>query len=198
MREIEVTARVNNSIKEIDKILKDQGFMFVEKYTINDEYMTLNYESITKKNIFNVLKSCILIRHLYLENNIEKKMITHKQKEYDNGTAISDTKIDLQIDDTKKAVQLFEKLNFKTIVKVSDNIYVYEKDGFSIAVEDVKDLGILIEYENPKDFSGYTNEEILKEKEKMYEKLKALNLSLGDSYDIKKAYELLLKKIGDS
>ena len=197
MREIEVTVRVNNSLKEIEKILKDQGFKLIENYLLNDTYMSLN-TSVSKDNAFDVLSNSVIIRDFDLENNEKLIMITHKQKEYDNGTAISDTKIDLQIDDTKKAVQLFEKLNFKTIVKVSDNIYVYEKDGFSIAIEDVKDLGILIEYENPKDFSGYSNEEILKEKERMYQKLKTLNLNLGDSYDIKKAYELLLKKIGDS
>lgn len=195
MREIEVTVKVNHSLEETIKILKDQGFKSVETYTINDDYMTLDYDNITKENALDKLKSCVLIRHLYLENNREKKMITHKQKEYENGIAISDTKINVIIDNTENAIEIFKKLGLKTIVKVSDTIHVYDKDDLSIAIEDVKGLGILLEVENENDFTGYSTEEIIKEKEKMYEELKTLNLDLDDDYDVKKAYELLLKNI---
>ena len=193
MREIEITVKVNNSLEEIQDILMSQGFKKIETYRMYDKYLTLKQDTITKDNALDILKSCLLLRHLFLEDNKEKKMLTYKQKEYDGSVVISDTKIDVLVDNLEKTEELLLKQGYKNIVEVDDTLYVYEKDDLSIAIEDVKDLGILIEYENDKDFTGYTNEEIITEKEIMFEKLKDLNLNLEDDYNVKKAYELLIK-----
>lgn len=193
MREIEITVKVNNSLEEIQDILISQGFKKIETYRMYDKYLTLKQDDITKDNALDILKSCLLLRHLFLENNKEKKMLTYKQKEYDGSVVISDTKINVLVDDLEKTEELLLKQGYKNIVEVDDTLYVYEKDDLSIAIEDVKDLGILIEYENDKDFTGYTNEEIIKEKEIMFNRLKDLNLNLEDDYNVKKAYELLIK-----
>ena len=193
MREIEITVKVNNSLEEIQDILINQGFKKIETYRMYDKYLTLKQDDITKDNALDILKSCLLLRHLFLEDNKEKKMLTYKQKEYDGSVVISDTKINVLVDDLEKTEELLLKQGYKNIVEVDDTLYVYEKDDLSIAIEDVKDLGILLEYENDKDFTGYSNEEIIKEKEIMFKKLKDLNLNLEDDYNIKKAYELLIK-----
>ena len=168
MREIEITVRVNNSLGEIESILINQGFEKIETYRMYDKYLTLKQENITKNNALDILKSCLLLRHLFLEDNKEKKMLTYKQKEYDGSVVISDTKINVLVDDLEKTEELLLKQGYKNIVEVDDTLYVYEKDDLSIAIEDVKDLGILLEYENDKDFTGYSNEEIIKEKEIMF------------------------------
>ena len=193
MREIEITVKVNNSLEEIQDILMSQGFKKIETYRMYDKYLTLKQDTITKDNALDILKSCLLLRHLFLEDNKEKKMLTYKQKEYDGSVVISDTKIDVLVDNLEKTEELLLKQGYKNIVEVDDTLHVYEKDDLSIAIEDVKDLGILIEYENDKDFTGYSNEEIIKEKEIMFKKLKDLNLNLEDDYNVKKAYELLIK-----
>ena len=54
-----------------------------------------------------------------------------------------------------------------------------------------------MEMEHPDDFTGYEYEDILKEKEKMLDIVKKYNLSIEDDYDIKKAYELILKNISN-
>ena len=64
MREIEITVKVNNTLNEIDQILTSQGFKQVETYRIYDKYLTLKQEDITESNALDILKSCLLLRHL--------------------------------------------------------------------------------------------------------------------------------------
>ena len=56
-------------------------------------------------------------------------------------------------------------------------------------------MGILLEYENEKDFEGKTNEEILSCKKNMVEEIKKYGLLVDDDYDIKKAYELIKQQL---
>ena len=57
--------------------------------------------------------------------------------------------------------------------------------------QNVEGLGLLLEYENEKDFEGYSNEDILNEKYKMLEEIKKYNINISDDIDVKKAFELI-------
>ena len=198
MKQIEITVRVNDSLKKVSKNLEKQGFKKIRESRIEDKYLTQNKKKISKKNIIDVLKSCVLVRYLRVNNEQEFKKITYKCKEYKDDTVISETKINVSIDDTSKAEELFKKLGFNTLVEVNYDVIVYEKDGLELAFQEVEGLGLLLEYENTKDFSGIDDKEILKEKEKMAQEIKKFNINIGDDYDIKKAYELVLNNITEN
>ena len=62
------------------------------------------------------------------------------------------------------------------------------------AFQDVEKLGVLIEYENMNDFEGKSLDEINSVKNNMFEEIKNTGINVTDEKDVKKAYELILKK----
>lgn len=196
MKQIEITVKVNNTLDEVDKILTKQNFKIIRKSKIEDEYLTLNKKDLTKENIIDVLKSSILVRNIKTEDK-ELKMITYKIKEYKDDTVISEEKINVNIDNINNAIKLFNKLGFEKLINVKYDVIVYSNDNYEFAFQNVHNLGLLMEMEHPDDFTGYEYEDILKEKEKMLDIVKKYNLSIEDDYDIKKAYELILKNISN-
>lgn len=195
MKQIEVTTYVNNTLEEIDSILTNQGFKMIRKSRIEDKYMTLAYDKLNKNNILDILSKCVLIRYVCVNNNEEFKKITYKKKTYEGSTVISEEKVNVSIDNIDKAEQLFNSLDFKNIVNVNYDVIVYGKDNLELAFQNVEGLGLLLEYENEKDFSNYTNEEVLLEKQKMLSEIKGYNLNISDDYDVKKAFELISKNL---
>ena len=195
MKQIEITVRVNNQLNEIDSILTRQGFRIIRRSRIEDNYKTLEYNNLSKDNILNVLSKCVLIRYLNVNNEKEFKKITYKNKIYENNNVISEEKISVNIDDINNADKLFEILGFKTIVNVNYDAIVYSNDKIELCFQDVEGLGLLLEYENEKDFDGYSSDEIIKEKYKMLDDIKKYNLNITNEIDVKKAYELIYTKM---
>lgn len=195
MKQIEITVQVNNTLEEIDSILKNQKFKLIRRSKVKDKYMTTNLKALTKENILTILSKCVLLRYLNVDNKNIFKKITYKNKQYKDNIVISEEKISINIDDLENAEKLFSKLGFKTIINVNYDVIVYEKNGLELAFQNVENLGLLLEYESPIDCSNFSDEKILKEKEKMQEEIKKLNINIGNNYDIKKAYELVLMKM---
>lgn len=195
MNQIEITTRVNNTLEEVDSILTKQGFKIIRKSKIKDKYMTNYYNELRKDNILEILPKCVLIRYADDVEGKELKKITYKNKVYENDIVISEEKISVDIDDINKANKIFEALGFKTIVNVNYDIIVYSNENIELCFQDVEGLGLLLEYENVNDFDGVSNEEIMKEKENMLEKIKKYNLDITNDIDVKKAFELIFNNL---
>lgn len=195
MKQIEVTTRVNESLKDVEKKLKEQGFEFIRKSRIEDIYMTQKLDNLRKDNIIDILKNSVLIRYLLVNNKDVFKKITYKNKVYKDDVVISEEKINVNIDDIEKAEKLFDVLGFKKLVEVKYDVIVYKKDNVELAFQDVEKLGLLLEYENEKDFEGYSDGQILQEKNKMLESIRSFNIDITNEFDVKKAYELIEKEI---
>ena len=71
---------------------------------------------------------------------------------------------------------------------------ISQTEKITLILEDVEEIGLLIEYENNNDFSNINDDEILKIKKEMYEKIKSYGIKLEEFKDIKKAYELIKEK----
>ena len=195
MKQIEITVKVNNTLDEVDKILISKGFKLIRKSRVEDEYVCPNDINVNRENILKVLSSSVLIRYLKTQDG-EFKKITYKDKKYSkDGIVISEEKINVSIDDTKKAQELFEKINFKKLVSVHYDVIVYSNNNYEFAFQDVEGLGLLLEFENENDFEGISDETIVSEKQKMYEIIKTYGIKVENNYDIKKAYELVMKKL---
>lgn len=195
MKQIEITVKVNNTLDEVDKILISKGFKLIRKSRVEDEYVCPNDIKVNRENILKVLSSSVLIRYLKTQDG-EFKKITYKDKKYDkNDMVISEEKINVSINDIQSAHKLFEKINFKNLVDVKYDVIVYSNNDYEFAFQNVEGLGLLLEFENENDFEGVSDEAIANEKQKMYEIIKNYGIKVENNYDIKKAYELVMKKI---
>ena len=195
MKQIEITVKVNNTLDEVDKILISKGFKLIRKSRVEDEYVCPNDINVNRENILKVLSSSVLIRYLKTQDG-EFKKITYKDKKYDkNDMVISEEKINVSINDIQSAHKLFKKINFKNLVDVKYDVIVYSNNDYEFAFQNVEGLGLLLEFENENDFEGVSDEAIANEKQKMYEIVKNYGIKVENNYDIKKAYELVMKKI---
>ena len=194
MKQIEITTYVNNTLQEVDDILKRQGFKVIRKSKIKDIYKTLKYNELNKNNILNILSESVLIRYLKVNDKDEYKKLTYKNKIYDNDIFISEEKINVTIDDINKMNKLLELIGLKTIVNVNYDVIVYSNDDIEFCFQSVENLGLLLEYENKNDYDGYTNEEILSEKYKMLKEIQKYGLNISNDIDVKKAFELIKHK----
>ena len=194
MKQIEITVRLDENMQSAVRKLENQGFKKIRESQIDDVYMTSKIKELNKDNIQTILKKCVLLRSLKLENK-EIKKITYKNKELDkNGNSILEQKINLDCSDLEKARDLFEHLGFEELVRVRYKVTVYSKDKIEYAFQDVENLGVLIEYENIKDFEGKSLDEINSAKDNMFEEIKNTGINLTEEKDVKKAYELILNK----
>ena len=195
MKQIEITVKVNNTLDEVDKILISKGFKLIRKSRVEDEYVCPNDINVNRENILKVLSSSVLIRYLKTKDG-EFKKITYKDKKYDkNDMVISEEKINVSINDIQSAHKLFKKINFKNLVDVKYDVIVYSTNDYEFAFQNVEGLGLLLEFENENDFEGVSDEAIANEKQKMYEIIKNYGIKVENNYDIKKAYELVMKKL---
>ena len=195
MKQIEITVRLSEGMQSAIKKLELQGFKKIRESEIDDIYMTSKLRKLNKYNIQDILKKSVLLRKIKIENN-EIKKITYKNKEFDdNGDVISEQKINLDCSDLEKAKKLFEYLEFEELIRVKYKVVVYSKDKVEYAFQDVENLGTLIEYENTEDFEGKSLDEINETKNNMFNEIKNTGINITEEKDVKKAYELILKKI---
>ena len=195
MKQIEVTTKVNDSLENAIKKLEDQGFKKIRESRIEDAYLTQRVKDLKHDNIVDILSSCVLLRYLNVNNEQTFKKITYKNKVYEGDTVISEEKINLNCEDLEKAEKLFNALGFEKLVDVKYDVIVLAKGKLEFAFQNVENLGLLLEYENLNDFDNISNDEILKEKEKMIGEIRSYNLNVTDDYDVKKAYELIEKLV---
>jgi predicted adenylyl cyclase CyaB len=194
MKQVEITVRVLESLNEAIEKLKGQGFYEIRESVIIDIYMSQLYNEIKVDNLKEILSNSVLLRTVIVEGK-EIKLITYKNKIYDNETVISEEKISIDCDDLGKAQKLFECLKFKEIVTVKYDLIVLKKDDIELAFQDVENLGLFVEFENDNDFESVSINDIKKEKENIMSTLKKFGLKLGEDYDIKKAQELIKLKL---
>ena len=195
MKQIEITVRLSEGMQSAIKKLELQGFKKIRKSEIDDIYMTSKLRELNKYNIQDILKKCVLLRKIKIESN-EIKKITYKNKEFDDkGNVISEQKINLDCSDLEKAKKLFKYLEFEELIRVKYKVVVYSKDKVEYAFQDVENLGTLIEYENTENFEGKSLDEINKTKNNMFNEIKNTGINITEEKDVKKAYELILKKI---
>ena len=195
MKQIEITVRLNEDKQTAMKKLSKLGYKVIRQSDVDDIYMTTKLDELNADNIQYILKKSLLLRKLTV-NNTEIKKITYKNKEIDsNGNVISEQTVNLNCEDIDKAKKLFSYVDFKELVRVKYHVTVYEKDGIELAFQDVENLGTLIEYENNEDFEGKSIEEINDTKKNMYNDIKKTGILITEELDVKKAYELIMKKI---
>ncbi|MBR3116785.1 MAG: hypothetical protein IKF36_02795 [Bacilli bacterium] len=194
MENIEITVKVNESKDSVVSKLIKNGFKQTSDEYGDDIYLTKDLDILNKDNIFDILNKSVIIRHHHGDFRDERKFLILKDKKYKDGKVTTEEIYSVQIDNIDNMIKILETIGFKELVRKNQYFNDYTKDDITFILEDVEGIGLLIEYENKEDFNFKNDDEIIEEKIKMYNYIKSLGIDIGDDYDIKKAYELIIKK----
>ena len=191
MKQIEITTNVYQSLQEVDQLLTGQGFTIIRRSRVEDQYMTMDSDPTKEEDILTTLSHSLLVRYLKVEGKEPSRRLTYKKKVYDGDTVLTEEKLSTGIDNTEKTIQILEALGFHKLVDVKYDVVVYAKGNLELCFQQVENLGLLLEYESLETFEDASSEDVLKEKNKMLEKIRSYQLEVSDDYDVKKAYQLI-------
>ena len=186
----EITLKIKCELNEFYEIMKKKGFKVIDKFRLDDTYFIPKALKLNKTNIRYILSKAVLVRDITDEISDEKtKLITFKIKEFDeNGKILNQESVNCKIYDIEDAKKLLKAIGYKEIMNIIEDDVVYEKEGFEIAVKDIKNGDKLIEIET-------TDNEELDTIEKLIKKVNELEIPIyTDNYFVKKA-EVELEKI---
>ena len=186
----EITLKIKCELNEFYEIMKKKGFKVINKFRLDDTYFIPKDLKLNKTNIRYILSKAVLVRDITDEISDEKtKLITFKIKEFDeNGKILNQESVNCKIYDIEDAKKLLKAIGYREIMNIIEDDVVYEKEGFEIAIKDIKNGDKLIEIET-------TDNEELDTIEKLIKKVNELEIPIyTDNYFVKKA-EVELEKI---
>lgn len=186
----EITLKIKCELNEFYEIMKKKGFKVIDKFRLDDTYFIPKDLKLNKTNIRYILSKAVLVRDITDEISDEKtKLITFKIKEFDeNGKILNQESVNCKIYDIEDAKKLLKAIGYREIMNIIEDDVVYEKEGFEIAVKDIKNGDKLIEIET-------TDNDELDTIEKLIKKVNELEIPIyTDNYFVKKA-EVELEKI---
>lgn len=184
----EITVKIKCELETFYKTVEEKGFKIVDKFSMNDVYFIPNTIEINKMNTRNILAKAVLVRDVIEKtSNRETKRITYKIKNFDEkGNIINQEAINCDILEIEDAKRLLKAIGYKEIMTIIEDDIVYEKDGFKLAVKNIKDGDNLIEIEENEKYNTI---------EKLIQKVNELEIPIyTDNYFVKKA-EIELDKI---
>lgn len=184
----EITVKITCPLQELHRILEFKGFKIVDKFTIDDKFMILKTTNLKEENSRDILAKAILIRDII--GNMEKrktKKITFKNKQFDSqGNIVFQNSINCDITNIEDAISIFQAIGYFQVMEIIENDIVYEKDGFQLAIKDIKNGAKLIEIETDEKYDTI---------DKLKMKLKEIKIPVDENdYFVKKA-ELELDKV---
>lgn len=186
----EITVKIKCGLNEFYKIVEKKGFKVVDKFSMDDTFFIPETLNLDKMNTREILQKAVLVR------DIRRKMpervikqITFKIKNFDeSGDILSQESISCDILEIEDAKKLLKAIGYKEIMNIKENDIVYEKDGFQLAIKDIKDGDNLIEIETEEKNDMDTIE-------KLIQKINEIEIPIyTDNYFVKKA-EIELDKV---
>ncbi len=186
----EITLKIKCELNEFYKIIEEKGFKIIDKFSMDDTYFVPKEVDLEKTDIRDTLSKALLVRDIIGKmSNKRTKLITFKIKNFDEaGNILNQESINCNILEIEDAKKLLKVIGYKEIMNIKENDVVYEKDGFQLAVKDIKDGDNLIEIETEE------NDEI-DTIEKLIQKVNKMGIPVyTDDYFVKKA-EIELEKI---
>lgn len=186
----EITVRIKVSLDEFYKIIEEKGFCIDQEFSMNDTYFipeTLNLNEMSTREI---LSKAVLVREINGKTSGKViKKITFKIKNFDdNGNILSQESVNCDIKDIEDAKNLLKAIGYREVMCIKEDDIVYEKDGFQLAIKDIKNGDKLIEIETEE------NDE-LNTIDKLIQKISKLDIPIyTDNYFVKKA-EIELDKV---
>lgn len=151
----EITIKATCQLDELLKSLEDKGFERIKTVTLDDFFMVPNDLDIDKMTTRDILSKAVLVRGLYAPDGKElDHLLTFKRKQFDeNGDILSQDSINCGIKSVEDACSLMKAINYKELMRIIENEYIYQNDELQLEVKDIVDGDLLMELEtgeNPK------------------------------------------------
>lgn len=190
----EITIKIKCELNEFYKIIEAKGFKIINRFSMDDTYFIPEETDIDKLSIRDILSKAVLVRDIIGKtSNKRTKLITFKIKNFDKaGNILNQESVNCNISETEDAKKLLKVIGYKEIMNIKEDDIVYEKDGFELAIKDIKngDNLIEIETEETKDLDST---------EKLIQKVNEIEIPIyTDNYFVKKAEIELEKKLEKS
>ena len=186
----EITIKIKCELNEFYKIIEAKGFKIINRFSMDDTYFIPEETDIDKLSIRDILSKAVLVRDIIGKtSNKRTKLITFKIKNFDKaGNILNQESVNCNISETEDAKKLLKVIGYKEIMNIKEDDIVYEKDGFELAIKDIKNGDNLIEIETEENKELDTIEKLIK-------KVNKLEIPIyTDNYFVKKA-EVELDKI---
>lgn len=186
----EITVKIKCELDRFYKIIEEKGFKIVDKFSMNDTYFIPEKLNLDNMKTREILSKAVLVRDIRgkMSDKITKQ-IAFKIKNIDeSGNIISQESVNCDILETEDAKKLLKAIGYKEIMNIKEDDVVYEKDGFELAIKDIKDGDNLIEIETEENNDLDTIE-------KLIQKVNEIQIPIYiDNYFVKKA-EIELEKV---
>lgn len=190
MRETEITVEVLESVDTVKQLIKSKGFDIVEEYDLNDYYFSkYPLEELKKFSYADLIKNSFIVRDVVDDN--PKVLLTYKDKVIDeNNVVLSEEKIVSRLGILDNSLKVFEKAGLTRWSSLKQRIIVFKNTEMCFALQNVKDCGLFIEYEEDDNMKDLLEEEKI---DLMRNNVKKLGLKLGEDYSCKKVYIKFLR-----
>ena len=186
----EITVKIKGELKGFYEILEKRGFKITHKFSMDDIYFVPEALNLNEMTTRDILAKAVLVRDIIGKNSGRRtKKLTFKIKNFDaSGNILSQEAINCEVIDIEDAKKFLRAIGYKEIMKIFEDDIVYEKDGFEIAVKDIRNGDNLFEIETSDAEESNTIEKLIK-------KINKIELPIyTDNYFVKKA-EVELDKI---
>ena len=187
----EITVKIKCELNEFYKIVKEKGFKIIDKFSMDDTYFIPEEVDLDKINTRDILSKAVLVRDIIGKmSNRRTKLITFKIKNFDeSGNILNQEAVNCDILEIEDAKKLLKAIGYKEIMNIKEDDVVYEKDGFQLAIKDIKNGDNLIEIETEENKELDTIEKLIK-------KINEIEIPIyTDNYFVKKAEVELDKRL---
>ncbi len=185
--ETEITVQVHEPLENIFEKLKKKSYKLEESVVMRDKYFSkFTVKKLLSLKYKTVLANSFLIRSFDGEENSAK--IVYKNKVIKGDTVLMEEKISTKIGSLEDAEKVFLMAGLTNWCNLVQHMYIFKNGKMEMAVQDVENLGIFIEYEEDESVSGLPVQEKIT---KMKEKLKEIGFVLGNDYGCKKPFMML-------
>lgn len=186
----EITLKIKGKLEDFYKIIEEKGFYIDYGFSMNDAYFIPENLKLDKMSTREILAKAVLVREINgkISGKITKQ-IAFKIKKFDEDGNILDQKaVSCDVLDIEDAKNLLTVIGYQELMYIKEDDVVYEKDGFQLAIKDIRNGDKLIEVE--------TNEnDEFDSIEKLINRVNQLDIPIyTDNYFVKKA-EIELNKV---
>ena len=156
----EITVKINATMEEIHKIIREKEYEEIDKFSLDDTYFIPENLDIEKISTREILAKALIIRRIKRDGKTIKQ-ITFKIKNIDSkGNILSQKSINCEIKSIEDAKKLLQAIGYREIMNIKENDTEYRKNGFQLAIKDIINGDKLIEIEENEKYD--TIEKIIK------------------------------------
>lgn len=190
MNQTEITCQVFDSLENVFKCLKNQGYVQTDKFVLDDNYFCSYSISEAKRLSYaKLISRSILIREI--TDTTKEIQLIYKNKKLDKlGNVVKEEKYKTKIESGFEAKKILLSAGMNCWCHLVQDCCVFERDGNSLCLQNIKGLGLFVEIEEN---DGMRNLPSTQKIEDLKLFVHTLNIKIGSDYFCKKPYMFLHK-----